>query len=256
MLTDWQELSLARTSPPVVVDPRRRLRCCRGRVRLASRWRSGAGRCIWKSAKGRCSAKRPCARAAAKNPCPRRGAGFWPATARCWPATGKWRPWPSQYRYLEEPPRQVGWNNWPASGCRKISAAMRPGWLRKSRSCGRSATPCSAVWLCCAASMFLSGRPGHAMCRTASSGSRPTPGGGSWKPRDRLRRPATMLRGPIASRAALHEIFEPARDAVPEAVTVAEELSRPCPGGRHSCSSRSGNPAARRALSRARGSFT
>ena len=225
MPTDWQELSSREPgcarggrspSPPALVP---------GRVRPAADRRLVPRGAVGNRPRARRSAKKPCGPIVAKNLCRRRGAGFWPATARCWPAIGKWRPWRSSIATWRSRRGRPGWNNWPASGCRKISVAMRPGWPRKCRSCGKSATNCTAAWLRCAASIFPSGRPGHAKCRTASSGSRPTPGGGRSKRPGRPRRRATMRRGPIGFSAALHEIFEPARDAVPETVTVAEELA-------------------------------
>ena len=172
-----------------------------------------------------------------------------PRRHACWPAIGKWRPWRSSIATWRSRRGRPGWNNWPASGCRRISVAMRPGWPRKCRSCGKSATNCTAAWPRCAASSFPNGRPGHVRCRTASSGSRPTPGGARSKPPVRPPPPRRCVVGRSVLRRLARDLrARPRRRAGDR--HRGRRIGRPCPGRRRSRGGGRGNPAARRTVSR------
>ena len=249
MPTDWQELSLARTAPPAVVDPRRRLRCCLGAfvLLLIVVWCRAVQLEISQGAAFREEALRPNRRE--KTLPAARGRILARDGTRAGLRSGSGGRGRRSIATWKNRRGRPGWNNWPASGCRKISVAMRPGWPRKCRSCGKSATTCTAAWLRCAASIFPSGRPGHASAepRRADRGRRPAAAD-----RSRPIGPAAARRC-VVGRSLLRGL---ARDLRARPRRRAGDrhrgrrTGRPCPGGRHSRGGGCGNPAARRTLSR------
>ncbi|MGO9114983.1 MAG: penicillin-binding transpeptidase domain-containing protein [Thermoguttaceae bacterium] len=223
MPTDWQELSLARTASPAVVDPRRRLRCCLRAfvLLLAVVWCRAVQLEIGQGAAYREEALRPNRRekplSAARGRILARD-GMVLACDREVAAVAV------QYRYLEDPPRQA----WLEQQARKrlpsdqrrnaIRLSEEVEKLRQERDtlhrrlselCGVDFTQ----WQARARKVQNRVERIAADARrrqTETARSAPPHDGASWA--ERLS-------------AALHEICEPARDTVPETITVAEELA-------------------------------
>jgi penicillin-binding protein 2 len=223
MPTDWQELSLANTSP-AVVDPRRRLRWCVAvfAVLLLVVWCRAAQLQIGQGAAFRAEAVRPIEREKSL-PAPRGRIlardGMVLACDRTVAAVAV------DYRWLEDPPRET----WLEQLARKRLAkdqrrnaarrAEETAKLRQERDDlhRRLAELCHvdlAAWNARARKVQQRVERIAADARRrqleAARAAVPLPSDVSW--RERLV-------------AVLRDIFEPARDAVPAAVTVAEELS-------------------------------
>jgi penicillin-binding protein 2 len=224
MLTDWQELSLARTAPSVVVDPRRRLRWCLGTfvLLLAAVWCRAVQLELGQGATFREEALRPNRRegtlpAARGRVLARDGAVL--ACDREVAAVAV------QYRYLEEPPRQA----WLEQLARKRlpndqrrNAARMTVEVQKLRQ-ERDALHCRLAALCGVDLAQWQARAGRVQDRVERIAA-----GVRRRELEAARlAPPPRDDAPWADRfsAALHDIFGPARDAVPETVTVAEELT-------------------------------
>ena len=223
MAIDWQELNVMPASRPAVVDPRRRLRWCVGgfTALLLVVWCRAAKLQIGQGAAFRAEALRPITREKPL-PAPRERIlardGTVLACDRVVDAVAV------DYRWLENPPRQA-WLEQLArkrlpKDQRRNSARLADEVARLRRERGelhrRLAELCGidpAHWQARARRIRErveriaadAERRQVAAARRAPS----RPADASWS--DRLS-------------AALHEIFEPAHDAVPAAVTVAEEL--------------------------------
>ena len=224
MPTDWQELSLTSTTSPAVVDPRRRLRCCLGAfvLLMAVIWCRAAQLEINQGATFRAEALRPNRR---EEPLPAaRGRilardGTVLACDRLVAAVAV------DYRWFEEPPRQawleqVARKRLPKD--RRRNAALLAEEVQKLRF-ERDAMHRRLAALC-----------GVDLADWQASAR---------KVQDRVQRIAADARrrqieaspsapppsddAPWSERfsAALRKIFAPARDALPETVTVAEELA-------------------------------
>ncbi len=178
MPTDWQELSLTSTTSPAVVDPRRRLRCCLGTfvLLMAVIWCRAAQLEINQGTTFRAEALHPNRReellpATRGRILARDGAVL--ACDRLVAAVTV------DYRWFEEPPRQawleqVARRRLPKD--RRRNAALLAEEAQKLRLRARrpAPPPGRAMW---SRSGGLAGL-GPGSSRTASSGSRPTPGGG------------------------------------------------------------------------------
>ena len=223
MPTDWQELSLAHAPPPVV-DPRRRLRWCVGAfaVLLLVVWCRAAQLEISEGAAFRAEALRPIRR---EKPLPAPRGKILARDGTVLACDRVVECVAVEYRWLEDPPRQT----WLEQTARKrlpkdrrrdaARLAQEIDTLRRERDDlhHRLAALCGidfAEWRAKARKVQQRVERIAADARRrqldAASAAQPPPSGGSWS--DRLS-------------AALHDIFAPARDAVPAAVTVAEELS-------------------------------
>ncbi len=223
MPTDWQELDLSTTSP-AVVDPRLRLRWCVAAfaVFLLIVWCRAAELQVGQGAAFREAALRPIHR---ENPLPApRGRilardGTVLACDRIVNAVAV------DYRWLEDPPRQA----WLEQLARKrlLKDQRRNGAQAGGGSCKTARRARRTAQKTCRALHHRPSAMASAARRVQERVERIAAGV--------QRRQIETARSTPQSRAdaswsdrvsnAFHEIFEPARDAVPAVVTVAEELS-------------------------------
>ncbi len=161
MPTDWQELSFARTSPPAVVDPRRRLRCCVGAfvLLLLVVWCRAVQLEISQGATFREEALRPIRR---EKPLPAPRGRILARDGTLLACDREVAAVAVEYRYLEEPPRQ----SWLEQMARKrLPQDQRRNAARLAEEVEKVRRDRDALQhrlARCAASIFLSGRPGHA----------------------------------------------------------------------------------------------
>ena len=224
MPTDWQELSLARTAAPAVVDPRRRLRCCLGAfvLLLIVVWCRAVQLEISQGATFREEALRPNRR---EKPLPAARGRILARDGTVLACDREVAAVAVEYRYLEEPPRQA----WLEQLARKRlpkdqrrNAARLAEEVQKLRQ-ERDELHRRLAALCGIDLPQWQARAGKVQNRVERIAA------------DARRRQIEAARSAPPPRddaswadrfsAALHEIFEPARDAVPETVTVAEELA-------------------------------
>jgi penicillin-binding protein 2 len=223
MPTDWQELSFG-SPPPPVVDPRRRLRWCIATFAalLLVVWCRAAQLEISQGAAFRAEALRPIRR---EKPLPAARGRILARDGTVLACDRIVQGVAIDYRWLEDPPRQA----WLEQTARKRlpkdqrrSAARLAQEVEKMRQerddlHRRLAALCGielAEWQFRARKVQENVERIAAGVRQrqleAARAVPPPPTSGSWS--DRFS-------------AALHDIFAPARDAVPAAITVAEELS-------------------------------
>ena len=224
MPTDWQELSLASRASPAVVDPRRRLRCCLGGfvLLLIVVWCRAVQLEIGQGAIFREEALRPIRR---EKPLPAARGRILARDGTLLACDRQVAAVAVEYRYLEEPPRQA----WLEQLARKrLPKAERRNAARLAEEVQelrheRDALHCRLAALCGIDLPQWQARARKIQNRVeriaadarrrqieAVRSAPPPDDDASWA--DRLF-------------AALQEIFQPARDAVPETVTVAEELT-------------------------------
>ena len=244
MPTDWQELSLACAASPAVVDPRRRLRCCLGVfvLLLIAVWCRAVQLEITQGATFREEALRPNCRerprpAGTRQPedavfSPGAGSPGAPAVrgrilARDGTVLACDREIAAvavEYRYLEEPPRQA----WLEQLARKrLPKDERRNGARLAEEVQKLRRERDELHRCLAALCGIELPQWQARARkvqnrveriAAGARRRQVETAPSLPPHDDVSWADRFS-------AALHEIFEPARDAVPETVTVAEELA-------------------------------
>jgi len=223
MPTDWQELSLVNTTSPAVVDPRRRLRWCLGafvlllifvwcravqlEISQGAIFRAEALRTIHCEKPLLAARGRILARDGTVLACDRKVAAV-----------------AMQYRYLEEPPRQA----WLEQLARKrLPKDQRRNAVRLAEEVRelrqeREETHRRLAALCGIDLLQWQARARKIQNRVERIAA------------DTRRRQVEAVRSipPCDAESwadrfsvALHEIFEPARDALPETTTVAEELA-------------------------------
>ncbi len=224
MPTDWQELAVSNVHSPAVVDPRRRLHCCLSLfvLLLIFVWCRAVELEITQGAAFRAEALRPIRHerplTAARGRILARDGTLLACDREVTALT-------LEYRYLEEPPRPA----WLEQRARKrlprdqrrdaARLAQEAQTLRQELDAShrRLAALCGIdfpLWQ--ARARKVQNRVEH----VAADSRRRQLEAARWMPPPRDDEA-------WADRffSALHEIFEPARDAVPETVTVAEELA-------------------------------
>jgi penicillin-binding protein 2 len=223
MPTDWQQLSFARADLPAVIDPRRRLRSCLGMfvLLLILVWCRIVQLEIGQGATFREEALRPIRR---EKPLPAARGRILARDGTVLAHDREIAAVAVQYRYLEEPPRQA-WLEQQAR--RQLPKDQRRDAVRLAREVTkiqreRDELHRRLAELCGVSLVQWQARARNVQNRVeqiaADTRGRQIEVAHSAPPRDDASWAERLF-------SAAREIFEPAHNAVPEVVTVAEELA-------------------------------